>query len=135
MLFAARMMTFGSAFILALPPGWCCFALNFLLAASAPGDEVPPPLHACCRLPAAPGVPSAPAKDDQPSPAKPRTACCCQQAPAQPKNSDGAPDALPCLAALPDAPPSVLATHTECGCDAVPNTSVPLQVLHCLWLC
>ena len=135
MLLAARMLTFGSAFILALPPGWCCFALNVLVAASAPNDEVEPPIHACCRVPAPSGAPCVPAEGDESSPAKPATACCCQQEPAQPKDSDAAPDALPCLAELPAAPPSVLATRAESGGTAASDRSVSLQVLHCLWLC
>jgi hypothetical protein len=127
----ARTLALCSAVVLALPPGWCCYALNAALAASAAADEVTPPVHACCRTPAAPHE-NAPT----PAPAKPKASCCCQQDAAQPKSVDTAADALPAVAILPAAAPAAIRSMSNRAEDNVsPGASPSLRLLHCVWLC
>jgi hypothetical protein len=132
-----RLLALCGAMILALPPGWCCFALNALVAASAQAGDAAPPVHQCCRTPATPPTPATPAGKDATPPAGPTTpkkACCCQQDVSGPKDADTHPQAPVAAMACAPQPAPVIVSSPPTG-RLIPGTTVSLQLIHCVWTC
>lgn len=127
-----RLFALCSAVILALPPGWCCFALNALAAASVQAADTARPVHQCCRTPHTPrGKESSPPA----APAAPKKSCCCQQDVSGPKDSDAPGQAAPVgvVAGLPQLP--VIATISPPTDRFISGPTVSLQLVYCVWTC
>jgi hypothetical protein len=114
--------------LIALPIGWCC-----CLPTANAEESVAKPTCCCCGDQETP-TPSKPA----PTPKTPP--CCCQETIAALSTSwqEGGPDAIP-FAFLPadfdDWREEFSAFAHEPSLPSWLDTSPPLQILYCTWLC
>jgi hypothetical protein len=123
-----RILALWSAFLLALPQGWCCFlALPTVRSAEAPAK-----VTACCHR--SDGVKHEP-KAQAPQPAKPLKACCCQPDTVAGPSAEKLTMDLGQVAAAAAAADVPIA-HAPGDLVRGPYLlSPPLHLLHCVWLC
>jgi hypothetical protein len=126
----SRYLVLASAFVLALPPGWCC--VRPALAAESRAEPAPAPARACCHC----AVPEqGPQKSVPTKPSIPSKPCCevgngtIVTSPEKPLN--------PLVADITTVAPGLDNAFDEqvaVLCTA-PASSLPLHLLNCLWLC
>ena len=125
-----QILALSAAPLLALPPGWCCFAPQCARASARPEVQ-----QGCCHCgPTHPDHGTAP--DHEEAPAAPTHSCCCvteATTPASPETPAADPASAPLV--LPVA--AGLSTAGQDFFSASPPhvPSPPPQLLHCVWLC
>src|SRR3954447_24791982 len=108
----ARLLAFLCCLNLALPPGWCAVAV--------PAKQA----TACCRLSHCDPTPPAQERQSQPQ-------CCCEQNLPKPPMPVCVPVDQTTVAALVDVSPLACPSLTT----AVVVSSIPINVLNCVWRC
>src|SRR5262245_41670576 len=126
-----------SAFVLLLPPAWCCQIPEGVIGGedeTSAEDAPAAPLHGCCctsRLPA-PQTP-VPAPEAPPPPNK---SCCCERLPTdRPKPSSPLTELLAGDVPGPIDPCRTPPRSVSRAVAAETSPSVGIHVLHCVWLC
>lgn len=129
----ARLLALFTALVLAFPPCWCCVARRAAETEAAPSEKSPQPSSCCCHVPP-PILPEQDRPEETPIPCK--SCCCCQQHAVQPKSPEAAaPEAAVAPLALTGVPQVVPVAVSVSGDLTLHDSSPPVRVRNCIWLC
>ena len=117
-----KISALSAALLLALPPGFCCFAVAGTAAKGSPPKS-------CCQKSAARH------SDQQPAQHCPHGATCCERHGVNPPDAVQISDlqSQGIVAAVPALPLPAVGLNADPGV-VLPHTGPPLHVLHCVWL-
>lgn len=132
----SRLIALAINLFLALPPGWCCSAFAAIPTFAASEKEPATKSCCCCSGLEAPTQSPSQSPEKNTPPIDPCSSPCCERLPTLlVAGHDGVPDlAAPMIVAVVDFPPPLaieLPSRVVPHCD----TSPPLRILLCSWLC
>ena len=127
---ARAFLALACAFLLALPPDWCCHATRAVGCDPRPWSVSPAPARpkcadCCCSK-------TVPAPEDAP-PAPARKPACCERPAGIVERSDLPSDAAPPVATFISPVPTP-APPVRGDLPTAP-ASPPVRLLHCVWRC